>query len=87
MPAEPIAYIPYAAYWSMPFARWQGALSGLHSVRLAALAATQAFAERGLEFADLDGGVLGLTVPQEGSFYGLPWLAGMVGAGCFAGLP
>ena len=24
------AYIPYGAYWSTPFARWQGAFAHLH---------------------------------------------------------
>ncbi|MEQ8433762.1 MAG: thiolase family protein [Oceanicaulis sp.] len=85
MAGEAIAYVPYGAYWSTPFARWQGALSGLHSVKLAAHAARQAFAKRGLDIADMDSGVLGLTVPQEGSFYGLPWLGGMIGAERLAG--
>ena len=28
--------IPYGAYWSTPFSRWQGALSALNSLKLAA---------------------------------------------------
>jgi acetyl-CoA C-acetyltransferase len=32
-----------------------------------------------------DHGVLGLSVPQKHSFYGLPWLAGMAGLGHVAG--
>jgi hypothetical protein len=28
--------IPYGGYWSTPFARWQGSLSHLHSLRFAA---------------------------------------------------
>ena len=30
------AQIPYGAYWSTPFAKWQGSLSHLHSVKFAA---------------------------------------------------
>ena len=30
------AFIPYGAYWSTPFAKWQGPLANLNSVRLAA---------------------------------------------------
>ena len=29
-------FIPYGAYWSTPFARWQGSLSEKHSLELAA---------------------------------------------------
>jgi acetyl-CoA acetyltransferase len=77
--------IPYWAYWSTPFARWQGALAHLHSVRFAAHVTTQALARRGLAVEAFDYGVLGITVPQRASFYGLPWLAGMIGAPSLAG--
>ena len=30
------AYLPYGAYWSTPFTKWQGSLSGIHTVDLAA---------------------------------------------------
>ena len=30
------AEIPYGAYWSTPFARWQGSFANLHSVEFAA---------------------------------------------------
>jgi acetyl-CoA acetyltransferase len=76
---------PYGAYWSTPFARWQGALAHLHSVRFAAHVTTQALARRGLAVEAFDYGVLGITVPQRASFYGLPWLAGMIGAPSLAG--
>jgi len=67
------SYIPYGAYWSSPFSRWQGSLQHLPSVDFAAYLArtsTDVF----------DAGVLGMTVPQQYSFYGLPWMAGMAGA-------
>lgn len=83
--ADPIAYIPYGAYWSTPFARWQGALAELHSLKLAAWTAGRALARRGINAAEIDGGVLGFTVPQTGCFYGLPYVAGMMGAPHLAG--
>ncbi len=72
--------IPYGAYWSTPFAKWQGALSHLHSLLFAAHVARDALARRGIDPAVFDGGVLGTTVPQRGAFYGLPWLMGELGA-------
>ena len=72
--------IPYGAYWSSPFARWQGSLSRLHSLRFAAHVAKAALARRGLDAAAFDHGILGMTVPQTSSFYGLPWLMAELGA-------
>ncbi|MFM8547803.1 MAG: thiolase family protein [Betaproteobacteria bacterium] len=77
--------IPYGAYWSTPFARWQGSLAHLHSVRFAAHVARQALERRGIPPEVFDFGVLGTSVPQRASFYGLPWLAGMMGAPTLAG--
>ncbi|MCC6249608.1 MAG: thiolase family protein [Rubrivivax sp.] len=83
MSAEPV--IPYGAYWSTPFARWQGALAHLHSVEFAAFVARRELARRGIEPAAFDHGVLGLSVPQKHSFYGVPWLMGLVGAPAVGG--
>ena len=74
------AAIPYGAYWTTPFAKWQGSLSHLHSLLFAAHVARKALAKRGIEPSVFDHGVLGITVPQAGSFYGLPWLMGEIGA-------
>ena len=74
------AEIPYGAYWSTPFTRWQGSLSHLHSVEFAAHVAKAELARREIDAAAFDYGVLGFSVPQKQSFYGLPWLAGLVGA-------
>jgi len=74
------AEIPYRAYWSTPFARWQGAFAGLHSIRFAAHVARRELAARSIDPRVFDYGVLGLTVPQQHAFYGLPWLAGIAGA-------
>jgi acetyl-CoA C-acetyltransferase len=74
------AYIPYGCYWSTPFARWQGALAHLHSLEFAAHVAKGALASRGVPLEVIDYGVLGMTVPQQGCFYGLPWATGLMGA-------
>lgn len=74
------AYIPYGCYWSTPFTRWQGALAHLHSLEFAAHTAKDALAKRDISTDDIDYGVLGFTVPQRQSFFGLPWVTAMMGA-------
>jgi len=73
-------FIPYGAYWSTPFCRWQGSIAPFHSVKLAAQVASDVLAEKKLDPKRFDAVLLGLTVPQQSSFYGAPWLAGMIGA-------
>ncbi|GMU70876.1 MAG: thiolase family protein [Burkholderiales bacterium] len=79
------AEIPYGAYWSTPFARWQGSLAHLHSLEFAAYVAKAELARRRIDPAAIDHGVLGFSVPQMHAFYGLPWLTGMAGAKATAG--
>jgi acetyl-CoA acetyltransferase family protein len=80
------SYIPYGAYWSTPFARWQGSLAGLHALQLAAHVAREELAKRKIDpAATFDHAILGTTVPQHQSFYGLPWVTGMIGAGGVGG--
>ncbi len=74
------AEIPYGAYWSTPFSRWQGSFANLHSIEFAAHVARHELAKRKIDPKSFDYGVLGLSVPQKHSFYGLPWLTGMIGA-------
>ncbi len=74
------AEIPYGAYWSTPFARWQGSLGRLHSIEFAAHVAKHELERRDIAPESFDYGVLGTTVPQRHVFYGLPWLTGMIGA-------
>lgn len=74
------AYIPYGAYWSSPFVRWQGALAHLHSIRFAAEVTKQALAERDLSADLFDYCAYGLTVIQPESFYGTPWFTALIGA-------
>lgn len=65
--------IPYGAYWSSPFAKWQGKLQHLHSMKLAAHVAKAEMAKRSLAPEMFDFGVLGMTITQFQSFYGAPW--------------
>lgn len=41
--------IPYGAYWSTPFARRQGSLAHLHSLRFAAHVAKDALRRRAID--------------------------------------
>lgn len=72
--------IPYGAYWSTPFTRWQGSFSHLHSLRFAAHVARNEFQRRSIDVGSFDHAALGVSVPQKGSFYGLPWLMGLMGS-------
>ena len=79
------AYIPYGGYWSTPFCRWQGSLGHLHSLRFGADVAVRVLAERKISPEVFDGLFLGMTVPQQFSFYGAPWVAGLIGAPAITG--
>ena len=72
-------FIPYGAYWSSPFCRWQGALANENSVVLAANTARRFFEQAKGSPEDLDSLIFGFSVPQKHSFYGAPWVAGMMG--------
>ena len=73
-------HIPYGGYWSTPFCRWQGSLSGEHPIRLAASCAGAFLDKAGCEPESLDGIHFGMTVPQHKSFWGAPWIGGLIGA-------
>lgn len=79
------AFIPYGQYWSTPFAKWQGSIAHLNSLRLAANTGKQALEARCFPMEKIDLGILGHTNPQHGSFYGLPWVTGMMGLESVAG--
>jgi acetyl-CoA acetyltransferase len=79
------AEIPYGAYWSTPFAKWQGSFANLNAVELAAHVARRELQRRRIAPEIFDYGVLGLTVPQHHSFYGAPWAMGMIGAKAVGG--
>ena len=73
-------HVPYGGYWSTPFVRWQGNFANAHPIALAADVAVRALKERNVAPDVFDALFLGMTVPQKNSFYGGPWLAGLVGA-------
>ncbi|WP_435139186.1 thiolase family protein [Pseudopelagicola sp. nBUS_19] len=75
-----LGYIPYGAYWSTPFARWQGSLSHLHAVKFAAYVAKGALLGRGISHDQIDFCAYGMTVIQPNCFYGTPWFSAMMGA-------
>jgi acetyl-CoA acetyltransferase len=78
-------YIPYGGYWSTPFAKWQGSFANLHPVRFAAEVTNRALAERKIDSKEFTSLFFGMTVPAKNSFYGAPWLAGLIGAGDITG--
>lgn len=65
--------------WSTPFVRWQGSLADVASPDLAAAVTAAALSQRGVDKGELDGIVVGLTVPQPHAFYLAPWLASQLG--------
>lgn len=73
-------FIPYGAYWSTPFCKWQGSFANTSSIDLAAQAARKALGDRQISPELFDSITLGITVPQKSSFYGSPWLGALVGA-------
>jgi acetyl-CoA C-acetyltransferase len=77
--------MPQGLLWSSPFTRWQGALSETSSLDLAVNVTRRALRDRKVDTDALDGIVLGLTVPQEGSFFGAPTVAARLGATAVTG--
>lgn len=73
-------YIPYGGYWSSPFCRWQGSLSGEHPLPLAASCASAFLDSTGYDPQELGGIHFGMTVPQHQSFFGAPWAGALIGA-------
>ncbi|TCK02730.1 thiolase family protein [Marinobacterium mangrovicola] len=72
--------IPYGAYWSTPFTKWQGSLQHLHAMKFAAWVAKSELAKRDIDPTSFDSGVLGMTNAQYQSFYGAPWPLYEIGA-------
>ncbi len=77
--------IPHGAYWSTPFVRWQGSFAHLHSLRFAADTAGKILKQKHVPLDRIDHGVLGTTIPQQKSFWGVPWMMSLMGAGQVAG--
>ena len=79
------AAIPAGMAWSSPFVKWQGSLAEVSSLDLAADVTSRALTARQIEPGQIDGLVLGWTVPQPDIFYGAPTLAARLGAGTLSG--
>lgn len=73
-------FVPYGAYWSTPFCKWQGSLAHLNAIALAADTTKRALAERKIDPAKIDGIALGYSVLQKHQLYGGPWFAALIGA-------
>jgi acetyl-CoA acetyltransferase len=73
------AFIPYGAYWSSPYSKWQGSFANLHALQLAATTARKFFELKKIDVGRLDNGYLGMTIPQTSCFYGGPWTMAMLG--------
>lgn len=72
--------IPIDAAWSSPFVRWQGSLAEVNSIDLAVNVTSAALERANISPDHLDGVVVGMTVPQQASFYGAPTIAARIGA-------
>jgi acetyl-CoA acetyltransferase family protein len=73
-------YIPYGGYWSTPFCTWQRSFQNLHAIKFAAEIGKRFLDEKKILPKEFDEIIFGITIPQLSSFYGTPWLAGMMGA-------
>ena len=73
-------FIPYGAYWTTPFVKWQGSFANLHPLKFAAETARRALAERDIPPETFTGLFYGMTVPAPGAFYAAPWVSALVGA-------
>src|SRR5882762_3156983 len=71
--------VPVGALWSSPFVRWQEALADASSLDVAAAVTSRALADRSIDVEMVDELVLGITIPQQGSFFGPPVLAARIG--------
>jgi acetyl-CoA acetyltransferase family protein len=77
--------IPYGAYWSTPFVKWQGSLQHLHAGRFASFVAKAELARRSIAPEIFDYGVLGQTVVQYQSFNAAAWPLTEIGLNHVAG--
>lgn len=77
--------IPYGAYWSSPFSRWGASFAHLHSMRFAADTGAKVLKLKNVPLDQIDHAVLGITVPQEKSFWGVPWVMSLMGASTVTG--
>jgi acetyl-CoA acetyltransferase len=74
------AFIPYAGYYSTPFARWQGSLANVNAITLGAETTKRWMAGKNWDPMVLDYLILGITIGQPKVFYGGPWASALIGA-------
>lgn len=74
------AHIPYRAYYSSPFSKWQMTLANSHSLELAGSTVSRWLASKQLDPKQFDYLYLGYTIHQRQAFYGAPWVAALIGA-------
>jgi len=79
------AEIPYGAYWSTPFCKWQQDFQSLHAIRFASHVTKHELGRRDIAAEFFDYAVLGTTIPQARCFYGAPWMTSMAGLGEISG--
>ena len=63
-------YVPYGAYWSTPFSKWQGSFSTLPPIPFAAEVGAGVLADRGIAPDVFDALCLGWTIPSRHAFFG-----------------
>ncbi|NNF99614.1 MAG: thiolase family protein [Desulfobacteraceae bacterium] len=80
------AFIPYKAYFSSPFCRWQGSMANENSIVLSANTAKRWLAEKGWDAAMFDYLYFGITISQIHQFYAAPWASALMGAGHIPGM-
>jgi acetyl-CoA acetyltransferase family protein len=71
--------IPVDQIWSSPFVRWQGSLADVSSIDVAVAVTRDAMASRRVDPEEIDGLVVGMTIPQPNCFYAAPWIASRLG--------
>lgn len=74
------AAIPSGMAWSSPFVRWQGSLAEMSGLDVAADVTATALEQREVDPGQLDGLVLGWTVPQPGIHHSAAAFAARIGA-------
>ena len=74
------AFIPYGAYYSTPFARWQGSLANENAITFGAETSKRWLADKNWDAKIFDYLILGITVGQPKMFYGGPWASALIGA-------
>lgn len=79
------SYVPYGGYFSSPYAKWQGSFANEHALKLAAVSTKKFCESRNIDPTQFDSLQFGMTIPQRQSFYGGPWLAGLMGNGNITG--